>query len=102
MSEEYVIKKVLDYRSGVSKQDGRPWANQEFIVEKVEDTEYPDELLLKARGERCVEWFGGQKPQYQEGDKVMLGYSSRVTAFQTRDGSTIYRQENVCWRLEKV
>ena len=102
MNEEFIIKKILVYRTGESKQDGRPWANQEFIVERIEDAEYPDELLLRARGERCVEWFGGLDPQFREGDKVKLGYSSRVTTFQTREGNVVYRQENTCWRLEKI
>lgn len=99
--ETFIIRKVLDYQSGTSKQTGQPWASREFIVTKVEDAEYPDELLLKARGvERCIEWFGGQEPKFHEGDKVSLGYTPRVDNF-TKDGKQYWRQTNVCWRLEK-
>lgn len=102
--ETFIIRKVLDYQSGTSKQTGQPWASQEFIVTKVEDTEYPDELLLRARGvERCLEWFGGQEPRFREGDKVCLGWSPRVSQWTTADGKKSgWRQENTCWRMEKA
>lgn len=97
----YIIKKILDYQSGTSERTGQPWASQEFIVTCVQDTEWPDELLLKARGENCVAWFGGKQPQFAEGSKVRLGWSSRVDFWTSKDGKRSgWRQENRCWRME--
>lgn len=94
----FKITAIMPLESGVSQTSGNEWKSREFVVEEVANVQYPNQLVLRTNGDK-VKLLDG----VAVGDKVEIGFNSRVRSFQSKTtGKTVYSQENNCWRISVV
>ena len=91
----YKIKEILPLQQGTSERGD--WQSQEVIVEENANVQYPNQLLLRLRGDKT-----GQLTGLQAGDVVDVMYASTVRAYTTKDGRKVYNTEINCWSIRKV
>lgn len=93
----FKITAIMPTESGVSQTSSNEWKSREFVVEEVANVQYPNQLVLRTNGDK-VKLLDG----VAVGDKVEIGFNSRVRSFQTKAGKTVNMQENNCWRISAV
>ena len=91
----YKIKEILPLQQGTSERGN--WQSQEVIVEENANVQYPNQLLLRFRGDKIQQLIG-----LKAGDVVEVMYASTVRAYNTKDGRKIYNTEINCWSVKKV
>ena len=92
---QYKIKEILPIQSGTTERG--TWQSQEVIVEENANVQYPNQLLLRFRGDK-IQQLNGLKA----GDVVEVMYASSVRAYTTKDGRKVYNTEINCWSVKKV
>ena len=91
----YKIKEILPLQQGTSERGD--WQSQEVIVEENANVQYPNQLLLRLRGDKTA-----QLTRLKVGDVVDVMYASTVRAYNTKDGRKVYNTEINCWSIRKV
>ena len=91
----YKIKEILPLQQGTSERGD--WQSQEVIVEENANVQYPNQLLLRLRGDKTAQLTG-----LKAGDVVDVMYASSVRSYTTKDGRKVYNTEINCWSIKKV
>ena len=92
--ENLKVKKLMPLQRGVSAKG--EWKSREVILEEIDERiQFPNQYLVKFTGDRVNQLDG-----IKEGDTVSCHWSSKVRAFQTKDGRSMALQENNGWGIK--
>lgn len=88
MDIQGTVIEVMPILSGVSKQSGREWSSQEFIIEYNQDSQYPRKACLRIFGQERIAEFNIKVGEYVrvsfdvDSSKYMERWYTRLNAFR--------------------